>query len=49
MYEGILNLNRVVNNYTLDHTLTEAVDCALVKSHTTDNPSHKQLVYCVRK
>lgn len=49
MYQGILNLNRVVNTYTLDHTLSEAADWALVKSHTTSNPSQKQLVYCVKK
>jgi hypothetical protein len=41
MYDGILNINRVVNNYSLDY--------ALVKSHTVNNPSHKQLIYCIKK
>jgi hypothetical protein len=49
MYDGILNINRVVNNYSLDHILTEAADYALVKSHTVNNPSHKQLIYCIKK
>jgi hypothetical protein len=49
MYDGILNLNRIVNNYSLDHTLTEGVDYALVKSHTTNSPSNKQIIYCIKK